>query len=96
MDEDNNRNALRRLLEQRCLGMDFSDDDIGRLVKARFVTEIVLRAADRQFLYEVFPGQHGMVAVLLKTFANPAGMFPCQGFAMLTLMFFTDLYATDL
>jgi hypothetical protein len=88
-------NALQQLLK-RCPGVKFEDDDIQKLVVARFEVEAALEAADWEFLYDVFSKQPSLVATLRKTFVNPVGMFPCQGFAVLMLMFLTDLYVTDL
>jgi hypothetical protein len=83
-------------LEERCPGEEFTDDDIKKLVEAGFVIESSLRAALPEDFKAVLPGRIGVVAILRNAFLKPAGMFPCQGFVVLTLMFFTDLYATDL
>jgi hypothetical protein len=104
MDEDSERKAralrkacvLRKVLEERCPGADFEDDDILKLVFAGFHTEVALALATEDALTEVLLGRIGVVLVLLKAFVKPASMFPCQGFAVLMLMFFMDLYATDL
>jgi hypothetical protein len=89
-------NALRQLLKEKCPGMDFEDEDIQNLVGQGFYIEEILAIATSELLTPVLPTRLGMVAILLKAFVKPTGMFPYQGFAMLMLMFFTDLYATDL
>jgi hypothetical protein len=92
MDED----ALRNFLEERCPGAKFGDGDIRALLDSGFDTEVTFAAATKENLKSALPTRFGVVGVLVKPFVKPAGMFPCQGFAVLKLMFFMDLYAMDL
>jgi hypothetical protein len=98
MDEDNEHKAraLPQVLEVRCPDEKFSDDDIKKLMEVGFVTESSLRKALPEDFKAMLPRLIGVVAILRSAFLKPAGMFPYQGFAMLTLMLFMDLYATDL
>jgi hypothetical protein len=83
-------------LKNRCPDYEFTVDDIKKLVKAGFLTEFSLRTALLEEFKAVVPGRYGVVSILCNAFLKLAGMFPCQGFVVLTLMYFTDLYATDL
>jgi hypothetical protein len=98
MDEERERKAraLRQVLEDKCPGEEFTNDDIERLVDAGFLTESSFRAALPEDFKEALPSRIGVVAMLRKAFLKHIGMFPCQGFVVLTFMFFTDLYAMDL
>jgi hypothetical protein len=62
-------------LIKRYPGVDFEDDDIQKLVVARFETEAALATATPQLLTLVLPTRRGLVAILLKAFMKPAGMF---------------------
>jgi hypothetical protein len=75
MDED----ALRKFLEERCLGANFRDGDIQALVDVGFDTEVTFAAATKEYLTHALPTRFGVVGVLLKAFVKPVGMFPCQG-----------------
>jgi hypothetical protein len=63
MDEDIERKAraiakacvLRKLLDERCPGVDFEDDDILKLVFTGFDTEVALAVATEVHLTEVLP-----------------------------------------
>ena len=96
MDED----ALRNFLEERSPGAKFRDGDIRALLDLGFDTEVAFAVATKENLKSALPTRFDVVGVLVKAFVKLAGMFPsrfpCQGFAVLTLMFFTVLYATDL
>ena len=88
MDEDDERNALRQVLKERCSNdMKFRDDDINKLVDAGFTSASALAEATMERLDAVLPWRPGVVGLLLKAFVQPAGMFPSQGFPVMMLIF---------
>ena len=79
MDEDAERNAnvLRQVLKEKCPHVHkiITDDDINKLLIEGFIIVVVLVVATNDDLDVVLPGRCGVVAVLLKAFVQPTGIF---------------------
>jgi hypothetical protein len=63
MDKDNECNALRQVLEERCLGAKFRGDDIKKLVDAGYDTGTTLVTASKDSLDIILPTQPGVQVV---------------------------------
>ncbi|KAG0564987.1 hypothetical protein KC19_8G154500 [Ceratodon purpureus] len=74
MEADDKYGALRQLLNERCSGSRFSDDDLKKLVDGGYETEADFRAASKGSLTETLPGRLAKVDVLLKAFGATAGL----------------------
>ena len=75
MEGNDKYGALRQLLNERCPGSRFSDEDLKKLVDGGYETEADFRAASKEGLIETLPGRRGKVDVLLNAFSATAGMF---------------------
>jgi hypothetical protein len=71
MDKDSECNLLRHVLEKRCTGAKFKNDDIKKLLDAGYDTETALAAASQESLNKILPTRPGVVEVLVKSFCQP-------------------------
>jgi hypothetical protein len=72
MDKDNECDALRQVLKDKCPSAKFRCDDIKKLVDAGYDTETALAAASKDSLDRILLTRPGVVDVLVKSFSQPA------------------------
>jgi hypothetical protein len=64
-------NVVRQVLEEKCPGAKFRNDDIKKLLDTGYDIEDALAIASKEALDRILPTRPGVVEVLLKSFSQP-------------------------